>query len=425
VKGLIFKITKFADPFAEAYPLNTFIMNILSDRINHLSESETLAMSRKSRELKALGHDVVNLSLGEPDFFTPDHIKMAAKEALDKNYTFYPPVAGYPELREAICNKLKRDNGLVYTPDQIVVSTGAKQSIANAVLCLLNPGDEAIIPSPYWVSYKEVIKLAEAKGVFVPASIENDFKITPTQLEDAITPRSKIFLFSSPCNPTGSVYSRDELKALAEVISKHENIYIISDEIYEQINFIGKHESIAQFDFIRDRVIIINGVSKGFAMTGWRLGYMAAPKLIAQACDKLQGQITSGTCTISQRAAIAAMDTVPETSTDLKKMLEAFHCRRDMMLGLLNEIPGIKTNIPDGAFYIFADVKAYYGKSDGKTTINSGSDLCDYLLDSVYVALVPGVAFGDPDCIRISYATSDDKLREAVSRIKGALLKLN
>jgi aspartate aminotransferase len=400
-------------------------MNILSDRINQLSESETLAMSRKSRELKALGHDVVNLSLGEPDFFTPDHIKKAAKDALDYNFTFYPPVAGYLDLREAICRKLKRDNGLTYTPDQIVVSTGAKQSIANAVLSLLNPGDEAIIPSPYWVSYKEVIKLAEAKGVFVPAGIENDFKITPTQLENAITPRSKIFLFSSPCNPTGSVYSRDELKALAEVISKHENIFIISDEIYEQINFIGKHESIAQFDFIRDRVIIINGVSKGFAMTGWRLGYMAAPKLIAQACDKLQGQITSGTCTISQRAAIAAMDTIPETSIDLKNMLEAFRSRRDMMLGLLNEIPGIKTNIPDGAFYIFADVKDYYGKSDGKTTIYSGSDLCDYLLDNVFVALVPGIAFGDPDCIRISYATSEDKLREAVRRIKDALSKLS
>jgi len=399
-------------------------MNILSDRINQLSESETLAMSRKSRELKALGHDVINLSLGEPDFFTPEYIKQAAKNALDKNFTFYPPVSGYLDLREAVCRKLKRDNGLVYTPDQIVVSTGAKQSIANAVLSLLNPGDEAIIPSPYWVSYKEVIKLAEAKGVFVPASIENDFKITPSQLEAAITPRSKIFLFSSPCNPTGSVYSREELRALAEVIAKHENIFIISDEIYEQINFIGKHESIAQFDFIRDKVIIINGVSKGFAMTGWRLGYMAAPKLIAQACDKLQGQITSGTCTISQRAAIAALDTIPETSPDLKTMLSAFHSRRDMMLGLLNEIPGIKTNIPDGAFYIFADVKAYYGKSDGKTKINSGSELCDYLLDTVFVALVPGVAFGDSDCIRISYATSEDKLREAVRRIKDALSKL-
>jgi aspartate aminotransferase len=399
-------------------------MNILSDRIDKLSESETLAMSRKSRELNALGHDVVNLSLGEPDFFTPEHIKQAAKDALDKNFTFYPPVSGYLDLREAVCRKLKRDNGLTFTPDQIVVSTGAKQSIANAVLSLLNPGDEAIIPSPYWVSYKEVIKLAEAKGVFVPASIENDFKITPSQLEAAITPRSKIFLFSSPCNPTGSVYSRTELKALAEVIAKYENIFIISDEIYEQINFIGKHESIAQFDFIRDKVIIINGVSKGFAMTGWRLGYMAAPKLIAQACDKLQGQITSGTCTISQRAAIAALNTIPETSADLTNMLAAFHSRRDMMLGLLNEIPGVKTNIPDGAFYIFADVKAYYGKSDGNVTINSGSDLCDYLLENVFVALVPGVAFGDPDCIRISYATSEEKLREAVRRIKEALSKL-
>lgn len=399
-------------------------MNILSDRINKLAESETLAMSRKSRELKALGHDVVNLSLGEPDFFTPDHIKMAAKDALDNNFTFYPPVSGYLELREAICRKLKRDNRLTYTPDQIVVSTGAKQSIANCVLSILNPGDEAIIPSPYWVSYKEVIKLAEAKGVFVPAKLENDFKITPAQLEAAITPKSKVFLFSSPCNPTGTVYLREELKALAEVLARHPNIIIISDEIYEHINFVGSHESIAQFDFIRDRVVIINGVSKSFAMTGWRLGYMAAPRVIAQACDKLQGQITSGTCTISQRAAITAMDTDPETSSDLKSMREAFRSRRDQMLEWLKEIPGIKTNVPDGAFYIFADVKYYYGKSNGTVIINSGTDLCDYLLDTVYVALVPGVAFGDPDCIRISYATSSEKLKEAVRRMKEALSKL-
>lgn len=399
-------------------------MNILSDRINKLAESETLAMSRKSRELKALGHDVVNLSLGEPDFFTPDHIKMAAKDALDNNFTFYPPVSGYLELREAICRKLKRDNRLTYTPDQIVVSTGAKQSIANCVLSILNPGDEAIIPSPYWVSYKEVIKLAEAKGVFVPAKLENDFKITPNQLEAAITPKSKVFLFSSPCNPTGTVYLREELKALAEVLARHPNIIIISDEIYEHINFVGSHESIAQFDFIRDRVVIINGVSKSFAMTGWRLGYMAAPRVIAQACDKLQGQITSGTCTISQRAAITAMDTDPETSSDLKSMREAFRSRRDQMLEWLKEIPGIKTNVPDGAFYIFADVKYYYGKSNGTVIINSGTDLCDYLLDTVYVALVPGVAFGDPDCIRISYATSSEKLKEAVRRMKEALSKL-
>lgn len=399
-------------------------MNILSDRINKLAESETLAMSRKSRELKALGHDVVNLSLGEPDFFTPEHIKMAAKDALDNNFTFYPPVAGYLELREAICRKLKRDNRLTYTPDQIVVSTGAKQSIANCVLTLLNPGDEAIIPSPYWVSYKEIIKLADAKGVFVPANLENNFKITPAQLEAAITLKSKIFLFSSPCNPTGSVYTHEELKALAEVLARHPDIIIISDEIYEHINFVGSHQSIAQFDFIRDRVAIINGVSKSFAMTGWRLGYMAAPRVIAQACDKLQGQITSGTCTISQRAAIAAMDTDPETSSDLKSMLEAFRSRRDQMLEWLKDVPGIKTNIPDGAFYIFADVKYYYGKSNGNTTINSGTDLCDYLLDTVYVALVPGIAFGDPDCIRISYATSSDKLKEAIRRMKEALSKL-
>ena len=399
-------------------------MNILSDRINKLAESETLAMSRKSRELKALGHDVVNLSLGEPDFFTPEHIKIAAREALDGNFTFYPPVAGYLELREAICRKLKRDNKLTYTPDQIVVSTGAKQSIANCVLTLLNPGDEIIIPSPYWVSYKEIIKLADAVGVFVPAKLENDFKITPEQLEAAITPKSKVFLFSSPCNPTGSVYSRDELGTLAAVLARHPNIIVISDEIYEHINFVGSHESIAQFDMIRDRVVVINGVSKGFAMTGWRLGYMAGPRIIAQACDKLQGQITSGTCTISQRAAIAAMNTNPETSADLKSMLEAFHSRRDLMLEWLKDIPGIKTNVPAGAFYIFADVKYYFGKSNGTVTINTGSDFCDYLLDTVYVALVPGVAFGDPDCIRISYATSADKLKEAVRRMKDALSKL-
>jgi len=399
-------------------------MEILSNRINNLSESETLAMTRKSRELKAKGFDVINLSIGEPDFNTPTYIKDAAKEALDQNYTFYPPVPGYPDLREAISRKFKRDNNLDYSADQIVVSTGGKQALANAILSLVNPGDEVIVPIPFWVSYKEIIKLAEGKAVFIPTSIENNFKITPDQLEKAITPKTKMLIFSSPCNPSGSVYSKDELRGIAETVAKHENIFIISDEIYEHIIFTGQHQSIAQFDFIKERVITVNGVSKGFAMTGWRLGYIGAPKIIAKACDKLQGQFTSATCSISQRAAIAAMNTDPVQSTDLKMMRKAFHERRDLMLGLLNEIPGIKTNVPDGAFYIFPDISAYFGKTNGKTTINNANDLCNYLLETVYVALVPGDAFGDPHCIRFSYATSNDKLIEAAKRIKRALAEL-
>jgi len=399
-------------------------MEILSNRINNLSESETLAMTRKSRELKAKGFDVINLSIGEPDFNTPTYIKDAAKEALDQNYTFYPPVPGYPDLREAISRKFKRDNNLDYPADQIVVSTGGKQALANAILSLINPGDEVIVPIPFWVSYKEIIKLAEGKAVFIPTSIENNFKITPDQLEKAITPKTKMLIFSSPCNPSGSVYSKDELKGIAEVVAKHENIFIISDEIYEHIIFTGQHQSIAQFDFIKERVITVNGVSKGFAMTGWRLGYIGAPKIIAKACDKLQGQFTSATCSISQRAAIAAMNTDPTQSPDLKMMRKAFHERRDLMLGLLNEIPGIKTNVPDGAFYIFPDISAYFGKTNGKITINNATDLCNYLLETVYVALVPGDAFGDPRCIRFSYATSNDKLIEAAKRIKKALVEL-
>lgn len=399
-------------------------MEILSNRINNLSESETLAMTRKSRELKAKGFDVINLSIGEPDFNTPTYIKDAAKEALDQNYTFYPPVPGYPDLREAISRKFKRDNNLDYPADQIVVSTGGKQALANAILSLVNPGDEVIVPIPFWVSYKEIIKLAEGKAVFIPTSIENNFKITPDQLEKAITPKTKMLIFSSPCNPSGSVYSKDELKGIAEVVAKHENIFIISDEIYEHIIFTGQHQSIAQFDFIKERVITVNGVSKGFAMTGWRLGYIGAPKIIAKACDKLQGQFTSATCSISQRAAIAAMNTDPTQSPDLKIMRKAFHERRDLMLGLLNEIPGIKTNVPDGAFYIFPDISAYFGKTNGKITINNANDLCNYLLETVYVALVPGDAFGDPRCIRFSYATSNDKLIEAAKRIKKALAEL-
>jgi len=399
-------------------------MTTLANRIQYLAESETLAMSRKSRELKAEGHDVINLSLGEPDFNTPDYIKVSAKEAIDQNYTFYPPVAGYEDLRKAICTKLKRDNNLDYEPGQIVVSTGAKQSIANVVLSIVNPGDEVLIPAPYWVSYKEIIKVAEGKAVFIPATIENNFKVTPAQLEAAITPKSRLLIYSSPCNPTGSVYTRDELKGIADVMAKYPDITIIADEIYEHINFVGKHESICQFDYIKDRVVLVNGVSKGFAMTGWRIGFIAAPVPIAKACDKLQGQFTSGASSIAQRAALKAFATAPDATPDMKIMQQAFRERRDLMLKLLAEIPGMKLNHPDGAFYIFPDISFYFGKSDGKTTISNANDLCMYLLNKVFVALVPGDAFGDPNCIRFSYATSTDKLTEAVRRIRQALGEL-
>ncbi len=399
-------------------------MNYLSNRINLLAESETLAMTRRSRELRAQGFDVINLSIGEPDFDTPDHVKEAAKKAIDENYSHYTPVPGYPELRQAIAQKLKRDNKLDYTAEQIVVSTGAKQSLANAILCLLNPEDEVIIPSPYWVSYKEIIKLTGATGVFIEGTLQNDFKVSPEQIEAAITPSTKLFIFSSPCNPSGTVYTLDELKAFAEVFARHPQVFVISDEIYEYINFTGKHHSIASFENIHDRVIIINGLSKGFAMTGWRLGYMAANKEIAKACDKLQGQITSGTCSITQRAAIVALQTDPAQSLDIKLMLDAFQYRRDLALSLLREIPGFKLNIPDGAFYLYPDVSAYFGKASGERVILSGSDLCDYLLDVAHVAIVPGSAFGTPDCIRISYATSEDNLREAFSRLQSALALL-
>jgi aspartate aminotransferase len=396
---------------------------MLSNRINYLSESETLAMSRKCRELKAQGHNVINLSLGEPDFNTPDYIKAAAKKAIDDNYTFYPPVAGYADLREAVCVKLKRDNNLEYTSDQIVVSTGAKQSIANTVLCLVNPGDEVLLLAPYWVSYKEIVKVAEGKSVFISASVDQEFKVTPAQIEAAITPKTRLMIFSSPCNPTGSVYSKDELKGIADVLAKYPQVYIIADEIYEHINFIGHHESIAQFDFIKDHVILVNGVSKGFAMTGWRIGYLAAPKEIAKACDKLQGQFTSAASSIAQRAALEAILTDPDTE-DLRTMKKAFHERRDLLLSLLGEIPGFRLNHPDGAFYLFPDISYYFGKSDGTTTIQNANDFCMYILNKVYVATVPGDAFGDPKCMRFSYATSKEKLTEAAKRVKTALAKL-
>ncbi|MCD6066129.1 MAG: aspartate/tyrosine/aromatic aminotransferase [Bacteroidetes bacterium] len=393
----------------------------LSDRIQALSESQTIAMARKSRELQAQGIDIISLSLGEPDFNTPEVVKNAAKKALDENYTYYTHVSGYLELRQAICKKFKRDNGLDYTPDEIVVSTGAKQSIANAVLCLLNPGDEVIVPSPYWVSYLEILKLAGAKAVVVPATIEDDFKITPQQLASHITPKTRMIMFSTPCNPTGSVYSKDELKALAEVVIKHDELYVMCDEIYEHINFVGGHESLAQFDFIKDRVITINGVSKGFAMTGWRGGIMAAPKWIAQACDKMQGQFTSATCSITQKAMTTAME-LPKESTH--EMRDAFKRRRDLVLSLCKDIKGLKTNLPEGAFYVFPEVSYFFGKSHNGITVNNGTDLCMYLLQEAHVSMVPGAAFGDDNYVRFSYATSDEKLAEAMKRTKNALDKL-
>lgn len=397
----------------------------LAKRLSTFSESATLAMTQKSRELKAQGYDIINLSIGEPDFNTPDFIKQAAKKALEDNFTFYPPVSGYADLREAISLKFKRDNNIDYAPDEIVVSTGAKQSLTNALMCLVDPDDEVIVPTPYWVSYTEMIKLASGKAVFIHSSIDTDFKVTPQQIEDAITPKSKVFIFSSPCNPSGSVYTRAELEAFARIFEKHPNIYIISDEIYEHINFNGHHESIAQFDFIKDRVITINGVSKGFAMTGWRLGYMGAHKQIAKACDKFQGQITSATCSIAQKATIAAMLSNPKDNQDLIRMRNAFRERRDLVLSLMNEISGIKTNVPLGAFYVFADITAFFGKKSKDFKINNANDFCMYLLNKAHVATVPGEAFGNDDCFRISYATSNDLLIEAIKRIKQALQELN
>ena len=394
---------------------------MLSDRINQLSESQTIKMAKMGRELSAKGIDVINLSFGEPDFHTPEFIKNAAKKALDENYTYYTPVSGYVELRKAIAGKLKRENNLEYGIDQIVVGTGAKQSIANAVMCVVNPGDEVIVPTPYWVSYSEVIKLAEGVPVFIKSTVEQEFKINAEQLEAAITPKTKLFMFSTPCNPTGSVYSKEELRSLAAVFEKYPNIYILSDEIYEHINFVEKHESIAQFDSIKDRVIIINGLSKAYAMTGWRIGYLAANKEIAQACDKMQGQITSGTCSITQRAGIAAYEGGLESVTEMKN---AFLQRRDVVYELLKEIPGIKTNLPEGAFYFFPDISSYFGKSFQGTPITNATDLCLYLLEQAHVAVVTGEAFGDDSSIRISYAASETMLREAIKRISNALSQL-
>lgn len=394
----------------------------LSDKVNLISESQTIAMARKSRELKAQGIDIISLSLGEPDFKTPDVIKQAAINAINEDFTYYTHVSGYVELRQAIAHKFKRDNGLDYTADDIVVSTGAKQSIANAVLCIINPGDEVIIPAPFWVSYLEILKLAGGVPIIIDTTIENDFKITAEELKAHITPKTRMMMFSTPCNPTGSVYSKQELRAIADVVKQHDELYIMSDEIYEHINFVGGHESMAQFPDIKDRVITINGVSKGFAMTGWRGGIMAAPRWIAQACDKMQGQFTSGTCSITQKAMHAAME-LPAESTHY--MRDAFLKRRNLVLELMKDIPGLKTNVPDGAFYVYPEVSALFGKSYNGFTINNATDLSMYLLDVAHVALVPGAAFGDDKYIRFSYATSEDKLTEALKRMKEAISKLS
>lgn len=396
-------------------------MIALSDRLNAMEESATLAMARLSRTLRSEGKDIISLSLGEPDFNTPKFIKDAAKQAIDENYTTYTPVAGYDELREKIAHKLLRDNGLTYTKDQIVVSTGAKQSIANAVLSIINPGDEVVIPAPYWVSYIEIVKMAGGIPVVIEATVEEDFKISGEQLEQAITPRTKMFIFSSPCNPTGSVYSYKELESLAKVLERHPHIVALSDEIYEHINFIGAHQSLAQFTAIFDQVITVNGASKAWAMTGWRLGYLAASKPIADACNKIQGQFTSGTNSITQRAAMVAMDADPKI---LAEMVLTFEKRRDLVLNYLLKIPGIKVNKPTGAFYLFPDVSYYFGASFENYTINNGNDLCMYLLQEANIALVDGSGFGAPKCIRISYATSEELLEKAMQRLTEALAKL-
>jgi aspartate aminotransferase len=394
----------------------------VSERLAALSPSETLAMSQKSNELKAQGFDVINLSVGEPDFNTPDHIKEAAKQAVDNNFSFYSPVPGYPALRNAICAKLKSENGLDYKPEQIVCSNGAKQSVCNVILAIIGKGDEVIVPAPYWVSYPEMVKLADGTTVVVEASIDQDFKINAAQLEAVITPKTKAIILCSPSNPTGSVYSKAELKELADVLAKYPNIIILSDEIYEHINYLGSHESIAQFENVRERVVIINGVSKGYAMTGWRVGWIAAPKWIAAACNTLQGQYTSGPCSVAQKAAEAAYT---GDQTCVETMRVAFERRKKLVVELARQIPGLKVNDPEGAFYIFPDCSVYYGKSfDGKVIKDSG-DLSMYLLEQGHVACVGGGSFGAPNCVRFSYATSDENLVKAFGWVKEALAKLN
>ena len=394
----------------------------LSSRLDLFAEPETLKMAKLGRELRAKGIDVIDLSLGEPDFDTPDHIKSALKKAVDDNYSHYTPVAGYPDLREAVCTKLKRDNNLEYKPENILVSTGAKQSLANVVMAIVNKGDDVVIPTPYWVTYSEIVKLAEGKVTLVRTSIENKYKLTAEELEAALTPTTSLFIFSSPCNPSGSVYTKDELAALAEVFRKYPNVFIISDEIYEYINFVGKHESIAQFEDLKDRIIIINGLSKGYAMTGYRLGYIAAHPDVIKACEKLQGQYTSGTNAVTQRGAIEALtgDLAPSIA-----MNEEFGHRRERMLGLLKAIPGIQIAEPDGAFYVFPVMTAYFGKKNGEELIKDADDLCMYLLNTAHVSTVTGRAFGEPTCIRISFANSMQKIEDAMARITAALANLS
>lgn len=393
----------------------------LSSLLQRFNEPETLKMAKLGRELRAKGFDITDLSLGEPDFDTPDHIKAAAKKAIDDNFSHYTPVAGYLDLREAVCLKLKRDNDLEYTPDQVLVSTGAKQSIANMVMSIVDAGDEVIIPTPYWVTYSEIVKMAGGAVKFVNTTLANGYKITAAELEVAITDKTKLFMFSSPCNPTGAVYSKDELSALAEVFKKHPGIFIMSDEIYEFINYGGKHESIAQFDFLKDRVVLINGLSKGYAMTGWRLGYIAAHPAIVKACEKVQGQITSGPNAVTQRAAIAAL------TGDLRPtamMVKEFTNRRKRVMELLKEIPGIECSEPQGAFYVFPSVQHYFGRSDGEETIGNADDLCMYLLNKAHVSTVTGRAFGEPNCIRISFANSMENIEKGFAKIKEALARL-
>lgn len=406
-------------------------MKIISNRVATMAESETLAMTQIARELKASGKDVISLSIGEPDFNTPEEIKEAAKQAIDENWSHYSPVPGYPELKKAICEKFKRDNNLEFAANQIVVSTGAKQSIYQVVMALVNPGDEVIIPTPYWVSYKAIAEVAEGKIIYVPTRLENDFKVTAQQLRDTITPKTKLIMFSSPSNPTGMLYTKEELRAIADVLVENPHVFVMADEIYEHINFVGKHESLAQFPEIKDRVITINGVAKGYAMTGWRIGFIAADAQIASACQKLQGQITSGTCSIAQRATIKAMESSPAIWKDIETMRGIFMKRRDMVYKLLQEVPGFETRLPQGAFYFFPVVSSLYGKNVpadsvyaekfGKTTISNSTDLSMYLLYDANVATVQGVAFGDDNCIRLSYATSEESLQEACRRIKVAV----
>ena len=396
-------------------------MELLSKRLTCLSESQTMAMNAKSQDLQAQGVDVVNLSVGEPDFFTPNHVKEAAKEAVDKNFSFYSPGDGYMDLRKAIVAKFKNENNLDFTPGQIIVSNGAKHSLANVIMSVVDDDDEVIVPAPYWVTYTELVKLAGGINVIIDTTVESDFKMSPAQLEAAITHKTKALLLCSPSNPTGSVYSRDELKAMADILAKHPKIIIVADEIYEHINFVGKHESIAQFDSVRDRTVVINGVSKGFAMTGYRIGYIGAPLWIAKACSKLQSQFTSGPSSIAQRAALKALTSDNSFTVEMKKVFES---RRDLVLQGLSEIPGLKYNVPQGAFYVFPNVSAYFGKNDGETVINNCTDMSLYLLGKAYVATVPGDAFGEPKCIRLSYATADEKLKKAMVQMKEAFAKL-